>query len=970
MLTFKLASRTLLREKARSTSAIIGIAAAVALLAWHIELAMTAISQAETAVNKATAPFSAWITGPSTGSRITPSKTKGTQPALKGSRATADATVGFRRGRGGTGPLPQALVDKLTASEKTLKATFLTVQTASLDVRPGGRVLQGPPLSGKISTISVNDTPQFQSQVLNTGRWPIHTSTDYEAAVSIQLFEGRRLPLPELGSEIPILLRGGTVTLKIVGLFNSNPLVAAFPNVYTTPTAMEAIARLTPGGSPPNLALCEPLAGKTVDDIEHILSSVPQADACIFSTRGAVESRFRSDTVTNLVKQLPLSLSLAFITSVFMLGTVLTTGISGHRQRIALLRCSGMTRSGTVLLMIYETVIMTVIGWIVGVFAATFFVQIFLIVEQSSELPKLVHPGWQTPVLTGMMAFATALLSVIIPCIQATRVRPLEITERDVSELKQISLFRTMLGITLLIPLIVLSLPFNIGPIHRCILMIAVGLPAYVTGSILCLHPLMRLVEILFLIPIGKLLRIDSRILSRRLSRAPGRAIGTIMTLSLGLGAFMSIHIWGGSLMSSYVPSAEWPDIIVSVLPNGLTPDEFTAAAHVEGAQTPVIPIEAAQFSLDPETLATLKNAGLPELKSDLLLVFGVDPALAFGGKAPLADFRFVEGNRKEAAAQLENEDACLVPVMFSRLTGLHQGDTFSLAGKSLKIAGVVDLNWHMVTSRSKVRSRVGKLDKPANSGRRQAGGIGSPSPQNIETNSARDQSQPSTEKPTMMKPTMGMAFTSEKLVRSITGNSDTVYFMWLNLSPELRKINPLQATVRLDTALNKAIARAHPDSSKPAFINANALQVHHRDEILDGTLAHGNDILGTMARIPFWSLIVTSWGIVAMLVASAHASKRETDVMRAIGMTRSQFMRIFTAEALLVILCTLVISLIGGMLIGWSFTAVTAEKMAAGLSRSLVIPWRLIGQGVLFVIAMTLLMTAIPLCRITRDNP
>ena len=963
MLTFKLASRTLVREKARASSAILGIAAAVALLAWHIELATTALSQAKTSVAEATAPFSAWIIGPTTGPQMTPPGQKSSPNTLKGSRAISDATVGFRRGGGSTGALPQELIDKLSASSNTVKTTFLSVQSASFDVRPGGRVLQGPPLVGRITSISESSVPHFKSHILTTGRWPNYSSSVYEATLSTQLFEGRHLPLPELGTEIPVMLRGGTVTLKIVGFFKSNTLVTAFPNGYTTPAAQEAIAQLTPGGAKPNLALCEPLTGKTVEDIERILTSVPQADTCLYSTRDAVESRFRSDTVNDLVKQLPLSLSLAFITAVFMLGTVLTTGIAGHRQRIALLRCNGMTRGGTLLLMISETMIMTIIGWIIGVLAATLFVQSFLIVENSSELPKMVSLGWQTPVLTGIMALATAIISVIVPCIQAARVRPLEITEDDVSEPKQISFRKTMLEFALLIPLVVLSLPFAISPTLRSVLMIALGLPAYVAGSVLCLHPLMRLVEFLFLIPIGKLLNLDPRILSRRLSRAPGRAIGTIMTLSLGLGAFMSIHIWGGTLMSSYVPSPEWPDVIVSVLPNGLTAEEFTAVSHVAGAQSPVIPIEATQFSLDTDTLDSIKAAGLPELKSDLVLVFGVNPTLAFGGNSPLANFRFVEGSRQEAAMQMENENACLVPVMFSRLTGLHRGDSISLAGQKLKIAGVIDLNWHMVTSRSNVRSRTGRLDRPAGGPMRRTNGPRAADPSNLSVRAP----QPS-DKPAPMKPTMGMAFTSEKFARSISGNADTVYFLWTNLSPELRKIHPLEATVRLDASLREALDRAAATAGKPIIKNANALKVHHRDEILDGTISHGNNILGTMARIPFWSLVVTSSGIAAMLVASARASKRETDVMRAIGMTRGQLARIFTGEALLVILCTLVISLIGGMLIGWSFTAVTTERMSAGLSRTLVIPWGLIGQGVLFATFTTLIMTAIPLYRITRD--
>jgi len=92
------------------------------------------------------------------------------------------------------------------------------------------------------------------------------------------------------------------------------------------------------------------------------------------------------------------------------------------------------------------------------------------------------------------------------------------------------------------------------------------------------------------------------------------------------------------------VPSPEWPDAIVSVLPNGLDAEAFAAAAAAPGVAPPALPIEASQFPLAPATLEAMKRAGLPEPKSDLILVFGVDPERAFGGPSPLARFRFVEG--------------------------------------------------------------------------------------------------------------------------------------------------------------------------------------------------------------------------------------------------------------------------------------------------------------------------------------
>ena len=937
MLTPILALRTLLREKTRTASAVLGVAAAVALLGWHVVLATTVQSQADAAVAQATAPFSAWITGPAAGPRRAPPAA----PAKSGGRATAEATVGFRRRTSAVGDLPEPLRAKLAASADALGVVFATIQTAPLDIRPGGRVLQGPPLIGSATEMPADGRPLFASHALERGRWPDRAVEIFEAAFNAKLFEDRHVPVPALGSELPMMLQNGTVTLRIVGLYQADTLVKDFPSCYTTPGAMAEIARLNPRGpAGPTLALCAPPKDRDVADLEALLDAVPEADACAFSTREAVAARFRSDTVANLIKQLPLSLSLAFITAAFMLVTVLTMGIAEHRRRIAMLRCVGMTRGGVALLTLAETAVLAIAGWALGLLAATALVQVFLLVEDSAELPRLVHVDWRAFALTGGLAMATALIAAIAPALHAARVPPLEVAQGVHSDVRRISVARSLLGLALLLPIVLLSLPFDVTPALRSILMIGLGLPAFVAGSVLCLHPLMRGVEMAFLVPLGWLLRLDPRLLSRRLSRAPGRAVGTVMTIAMGLGSFISIHIWGGSLMSSYVPSPEWPDAIISVLPNGLDAEAFAAAAAAPGVAAPALPIEASQFPLAPATLEAMKRAGLPEPKSDLILVFGVDPERAFGGPSPLARFRFVEGGAAEAAAQLRAGDACIVPQMLSRLTGLGLGDVIGVGDKALTIAGVVDLNWHLVTSRANVRTRVGRLD-----------GSGA-------------------ERPAPMKPTAGMVFTSEAVARSMTGNADTIHFFWLNLAPDLAALHPLQATVRLDAALRAAIDAANDARGRPSIRGFNALKVHHRDEIADGTIAHGNDILGAMARIPFWSLLITSSGIAALLVASAKASRREIEVMRAIGMTRGQLARLFAGETTLVVLSTVVVSVLGGMLIGWSFTAVTRAQMAAGLANVLVVPWRLVGRGVLFAVATTLAMGALPLRRLVREAP
>ena len=120
-------------------------------------------------------------------------------------------------------------------------------------------------------------------------------------------------------------------------------------------------------------------------------------------------------------------------------------------------------------------------------------------------------------------------------------------------------------------------------------------------------------------------------------------------------------------------------------------------------------------------------------------------------------------------------------------------------------------------------------------------------------------------------------------------------------------------------------------------------------------------DIIGSMARIPFVFLAVISLGLVAMLVASADARRREFAVLRAVGATRAHLAARLAGEALAVALRGLVCGLVFGALAGWLFTYATRASMANwGLPPSFAVPWPAILRGALGAVGFVLLV-AVP---------
>ena len=142
---------------------------------------------------------------------------------------------------------------------------------------------------------------------------------------------------------------------------------------------------------------------------------------------------------------------------------------------------------------------------------------------------------------------------------------------------------------------------------------------------------------------------------------------------------------------------------------------------------------------------------------------------------------------------------------------------------------------------------------------------------------------------------------------------------------------------------------------------HGNNVQLHQRDEVADGTLAHGVDIIGSMARIPFVFLAVISLGLVAMLVASADARRREFAVLRAVGATRLHLAGLLAREALAVAFKGLVCGFVFGALAGWLFTHATRATMSNwGLPPSFAVPWTAIAWGALGAVGFVLLV-AVP---------
>jgi len=859
-----------------------------------------------------------------------------------------------------------------------------TIRT-TLDYRPDGRVLQGPPLMATMMLAPVSGCPYASAKV--TGKWPDPNSGELEAAVCSAVFKPRRFAPPPLGTPLVLITPSGTVTVKITAIIDFDETVRGFPTAFATIGAMRQAWGEAAYDPQPNLLLCQvrdEKAAKAIKQTVERLSPPAPTEAtapgepppaprplCTAVSSRDVESDYASDKLQNFKRQAPLLLTLSVLTALCMLINALTVGVEQKLRVLALLRAAGMTVRQVAHVVMLEGAVIATVGWAAGLLAGWGILEVF--VRRTPEaFPEGVMLGWMTPVCSAAGVALMAALSLHWPCRRAMRIRPLDVLAEGQAGERPLPVWRGLLGFALLFPMLILAFPLHISAMTRSVLLLAVGIPMHVAGLLLFLPFFVRIVERVAGPAISAVLGLDPHLLRRRVSRNFSRTAGMVITLAVGLGSYAATHIWGGSMMAPFIPSHEFPDVIVSLLPSGVPKEATEKVSKLEGVDGGrCLSLEAAQFYLtDALTAQVMRVSGKVPMSPNVLLL-GADPQVVFGGDRPLAPFRFLAGDRRSAADALAAGGACVITKMFSRETGLGVGDELSIVKRrpmrgrglrgggpggmggrpegmggrpsdgpggfgdgrpggpggmggpvrteSFKIVGVADVNWHLVTSRAQLRGRNG-----------------------------------------MPGGTMGPVFVSEEVARRLSGNADTTCFFWLNLSERYRKMGALPAGQLLEAEIRKTIE----------IDDANTVRVHHRDEIEDGTIAHGAQLIGDMARAPFWSLLVLSTGIITLLIASFQASAKEIAVMRAVGMTRSQLGRMLLGEALIVGLCGIALSLVSGFCIGWTFTGWTrAWMMFGGLPVSLSIPWLIILQGVGFAFALCVVMAVPPIVWLVRKQ-
>ncbi|MDR3233586.1 MAG: ABC transporter permease [Planctomycetaceae bacterium] len=708
------------------------------------------------------------------------------------------------------------------------------------------------------------------------------------------------------------------------------------------------------------------------------------------------------------------------LVSILIVFTALSMGISERTRVFAMLRTVGMSRRQIAALVFGESIILCLLGWGCGIAAGWFMLQLSVWLQPgafgsasiSARAGGVSPPIWSisppitlptTAVITaGIAALIGSLLAAVIPALRGASIQPLEGMNRGygVSVRKIWFVLCAVIGALLLTlnPVIVYYEALAKGGELRQFLYTYAGLPSQIAGFALIAPAAVLLVEKLFAPPAAWLLRVRKELLANQLSSNLWRTLGTTIALSIGLGVYSFLEIAGYSMLVPFTHSEKLPDTLAAFLPKGLPFEDIDKVRNLTGVDAKrFLPIALEQPLFEQGQAQQFQANGMSPMQANAgIVVFGLNIAEAFdkreNGK-PFVDVRFTEGTPDEALQKLKTGGRyCIVPDSFAFRAGLHIGDKVKLLPPSPNgmRPGMGRGRGGFGGGRPPMPDGQGQgagQDRPAGSppmtgmgggtgmGRGGFGGTPQMQAQAVEYEIAGVVSIPGW---LWMAKLSGirkygyrsgaMLLAPYETVKNDFQLKDAAYF-WFDRTLDTNG-KPVVSDADLELALQK-LADAQAGQVNAANIERPMVKVSSHDYLNDRVNSRADHVIQAAAKMPFILLAVSSLGMMGTIAASIRTRRFELGVLRSLGVTRFGLVRLILAEALLISLTAVVISLGFGVTGAWCFIGLMKYvSFFGGFTSPLTIPVYYLSAGLIVTITMCLLAAMFPAITAGRTEP
>jgi len=622
--------------------------------------------------------------------------------------------------------------------------------------------------------------------------------------------------------------------------------------------------------------------------------------------------------------------TISMLAATFIVFSALSMGVTERQRVLAMLRAIGSTRGQIASSVVIEGVLLAGLGVAIGVPLGWLWMRLlqwrfsdFL----TADILTINNAGVAYAALASMGA---AVVASLLPAWQATRVTPLEAMAPLATPARARGpVLATILGLVL----VSLDTLLIFGPVEQTVTALGyganaketarlvsfyghfvLGLPGIMIGFFLLGPAFVHLVERVLGPIVAPVLRVRFSMLRQQLSTGVWRAAGTCAALMVGLATLVAMQTQGTTLLGSWKLPDRFPDVFLFA-PTGLKLTDIEKVRDLPQVRDrEVTPIAVASPEFGTSLFAVAGASVLP----DATMFLGIEPKLALDMMQ--LEFRENDGSVPTRARQTQLLEAArtllatprhiIVTDEFRQLKGLKVGDPFPLKTirhgvKDYTIAGIV---WSPGMDVIVSRFDMGRqLDQR----------------------------------------TAATVFGTIDDAREDFG-VDSVYLLAANLKIGADK-----------EAVVESIRQT---------VGIMGMKVGDVREIKFKMQEGFGKLLLVLSTVALAALGVSSLGVTNTIMASVRSRRWQFGIMRSIGVTRSQLLRLVLAEAVLIGLVGVAMGLGAGLLI-----AVNAQELMTviiGYNAPLIIPWPMISVGAGLVMLVSIVASIAPAISVARSEP
>ena len=598
--------------------------------------------------------------------------------------------------------------------------------------------------------------------------------------------------------------------------------------------------------------------------------------------------------------------TISMLAAGFIIFSSLAMGVTERQRTLAMLRAIGMERSHVGKLVVVEGLTLSLVGIAVGVPLGLLWVKILVSIPRFHDvLAAGMVISWGGIVYAAGGALLAALLASLLPAWSATRVSPLEAMNPLASGAARRLPWRAAL-VGIVLASIDSTVMFTPG-IPREVRFyghFAVGAAGLVFGFFLMSPMFVLAVEQVAGRMVAAMLGIRFALLRQQLSSGIWRAAGTCAALMVGLALLVVMQIQGNTLLGGWKLPDKFPDIFISAPP--LSPlDEAAVAKLREIPQIKGDELMPIAIASPELGKGVFALAGLAVMP-EATLFFGIEPERAF----KLMELDFREGNAKDAEALLKKGRHIVVGDEFRELKGVHLGDKFKL---NTPRHGMVEYTIAGVVWSPGVDVIVSMQDLGRQFDKRTAGSV---------FGTIAD-----------AKEDFGV---------------DEVFLLAANLNYFVKRDEVLKA-------VQDKVGRL-------------GMQAYDIRQIKFAIQQMFRNLLMLVSTVAFSAMAVASLGVTNTIMASIRSRRWQFGILRSIGVTRSQLLRLVLAEAILLGIVGCALGVAAGFV-----AAVNARGLShtlIGYAPPMVVPWGIIWIGVGTVMGIALLASLWPAVSVARSEP